>query len=155
CMRCLLCVLLMLKASTNVGTELLATWRREPLTFTGVYGFVHAKEYENTAFEDVPLTPRHAVTLLGGLEDEEVGRFVVEWFYTGRQRLEANPFRSDSVPFMTIGLLVERAFGKVHLFVNGEDLNNVRQTRYDPLIARGAQMDGGRSMLGHRLMDGT
>jgi iron complex outermembrane receptor protein len=71
--------------STNAGTELLATWRKEPLTFTAVYGFVHAREFENTAFADVPLTPRHSVTLLGGLEDEEVGRFVVEWFYTGRQ----------------------------------------------------------------------
>src|SRR5262249_11553523 len=79
-------------ASTNVGTELLATYRKEPISFTAVYGFVHAREFENTGFEDVPLTPRHAVTLLGGLEDEEVGRCVVEWFYTGAQRLDANPF---------------------------------------------------------------
>ena len=121
-------------ASTNVGTELLGTWRREPVSVTAVYGFVRAREYENTAFEDVPLTPRHSVTVLGGMEDEEVGRFVLEWFYTGRQRLEANPFRDESVPFMTIGLLVEKVFGKVRLFLNAEDLNNVRQTQYDPLI---------------------
>jgi iron complex outermembrane receptor protein len=129
-------------ASTNAGTELLATWRKEPLSFTAVYGFVHAREFENTAFEDVPLTPRHSVTLLGGLEDEEVGRFVVEWFYTGRQRLEANPFRSESVLFMMIGLLAERAFGKVRVFVNVEDLNNVRQTAYDPLVRPTQGVDG-------------
>jgi iron complex outermembrane receptor protein len=129
-------------ASTNAGTELLATWRKEPVTFTAVYGFVRAREFENTAFEDVPLTPRHAVTLLGGLEDEEVGRFVVEWFYTGRQRLEANPFRDVSPSFWTIGLLGERAFGKVRVFVNVEDLNDVRQTRYDPLVRPTVGADG-------------
>jgi outer membrane receptor for ferrienterochelin and colicins len=90
----------------------------------------------------VPLTPRHSVTLLGGLEDEEVGRLVVEWFYTGRQRLEANPFRDESAPYMTIGLLAERAFGKVRVFVNVEDLNNVRQTQYDPLIRPTQGVDG-------------
>ena len=129
-------------ASTNVGTELLATWRREPVLVNAVYGYVRAREYENTAFEDVPLTPRHSVTVLGGMEDEDFGRFVFEWFYTGRQRLEANPFRDESVPFMTIGVLVEKVFGKVRLFVNAEDLNNVRQTQYDPLVRPTQGPDG-------------
>jgi outer membrane receptor for ferrienterochelin and colicins len=129
-------------ASTNVGTELLATWRREPLSLTAVYGFVRAREFEETAFADVPLTPRHSLTLLGGLEDEDVGRIVVELFYTGRQRLEANPFRDESVPYTSVGLLVERAIGKVRVFVNGEDLNNFRQTRYDPLIRPVRGVDG-------------
>jgi len=129
-------------ASTNAGTELLATWRKERLTVTAVYGFVRAREYETTAFDEVPLTPRHSVTLLGGLEDEEIGRFVVEWFYTGRQRLEANPFRDESVPYATIGLLAERAFGKLRVFVNVEDLNNVRQTHFDPLLRPARGVDG-------------
>ena len=129
-------------ASTNVGTELLATWRREPVMVNAVYGYVRAREYENTAFEDVPLTPRQSFTLLGGMEDEDFGRFVFEWFYTGRQRLEANPYRDESVPFMTIGLLVEKVFGKVRVFVNAEDLNNVRQTRFDPLIRPTQGSDG-------------
>jgi iron complex outermembrane receptor protein len=129
-------------ASTTVGTELLATWRKEPVSVTAVYGFVQATEFENTAFAEVPLTPRHAVTVLGGIEDVETGRFVVEWFYTGRQRLEANPFRAESVPFMTIGLLAEHAFGRVHVFVNVENLNNVHQTQYDPLVRPVQGADG-------------
>ena len=128
--------------STNVGTELLATWRREPVSVTAVYGYVRAREYENTAFEDVPLTPRHSFTLLGGFEDEDFGRFVFESFYTGRQRLEANPDREQSVPFITFGLLVEKVFGRVRLFVNAEDLNNVRQTRFDPLVRPTQGPDG-------------
>jgi len=129
-------------ASTNVGTELLATWRKEPLYVNAVYGFVRAREYEHTAFADVPLTPRHSVTILGGLEDGDAGRFVFEWFYTGRQRLEANPYRDESASFMTVGFLGERVVGKVRLFINVEDLNNVRQTRYDPLLRRAQGVDG-------------
>jgi iron complex outermembrane receptor protein len=129
-------------ASTNIGTEVLATWRREPLSLTAVYGFVRARQFEEGAFTDVPLTPRHSFTFLGGIEDEDVGRFVVECFYTGRQRLEANPFRNQSVPYTTVGLLAEHAFGKTRVFVNGENLNNVRQTMYDPLIRPVRGMDG-------------
>jgi iron complex outermembrane receptor protein len=129
-------------ASTNVGTELLATWRRAPLSLTAVYDFVRAREFENTAFEDVPLTPRHALTLLGTWERENVGRINVEWFYTGRQRLEANPFRNESVPYTLIGLLAERVIGKVRLFVNGENLMNFKQTNHDPLILPIRGVDG-------------
>lgn len=129
-------------ASTNVGTELLATWRRAPLSFTANYGFVSAREFEETAFADVPLTPRHSLTLLGTWEREGVGRIGVEWFYVGRQRLEANPFRSESVPYTLVGLLAERVIGKVRLFVNGENLMNFRQTEYDPLIRPNRGVDG-------------
>jgi iron complex outermembrane receptor protein len=129
-------------ASANVGSELLATWRRTPLSLTAVYDFVRAREFENTAFEDVPLTPRHALTLLGTWERENVGRIGVEWFYTGRQRLEANPFRKESVPYRLVGLLVERVIGKVRLFVNGENLMNFKQTNYDPLIRPVRGVDG-------------
>jgi iron complex outermembrane receptor protein len=129
-------------ASTSVGTELLATWRRAPLSLTAVYDFVRAREFENTAFEDVPLTPRHALTLLGTWERENVGRINVEWFYTGRQRLEANPFRNESVPYTLVGLLAERVIGKVRLFVNGENLMNFKQTNYDPLILPIRGVDG-------------
>ena len=107
-----------------------------------VYGYVRAREYEGIAFEDVPLTPRHSLTVLGGMEDDEIGRFVVELFYTGGQRLEANPFRDESVPFATIGLLFEKVFGKLRVFVNAEDLNNVRQTQYDALVRPTQGADG-------------
>jgi outer membrane receptor for ferrienterochelin and colicins len=128
--------------STNVGTELLATWRREPLQVNAVYGYVRAREYANTSFEDVPLTPRHSVTVLGMLEDEDVGRLVFECFYVGAQRLEANPYRTEGVPYTTIGAMGEKVLGKVRLFVNAENLLNVRQTQYDPLVRPTQGVDG-------------
>jgi outer membrane receptor for ferrienterochelin and colicins len=43
---------------------------------------------------------------------------------------------------MMIGLLAERAIGNVRLFVNGENLNNVRQTQFDPLLRPMRGVDG-------------
>ena len=66
-------------ASTNHGIELLATWRREPVLVNAVYGYVRGREYENTGLEDVPLTPRHSFTMLGGWK---MG-FLVGWWWDG------------------------------------------------------------------------
>ena len=129
-------------ASTNVGTELLATWRRAPLSLTANYGFVSSRELEETGFADVPLTPRHSLTLIGTWEREGVGRVGVEWFHIGRQRLEANSFRDESVPYSLVGLLAERVIGKVRVFVNGENLTDFRQTDHDPLIRPARGVDG-------------
>lgn len=98
---------------------------------------------------EVPLTPRHTATFVASVEREGKGRVGLEVYYTGRQALEAdmNPYRTYSRPYVLIGLLGERAFetraGIARLFVNLENLTNVRQTRFDPLVlpARGR---GGR-----------
>ena len=128
--------------TTNVGVELLATWRRAPLTITANYAWVRSREFDGGSFDAVPLTPTHAAGVVGMWEREGVWRVGVEWYYTGRQRLEANPFRDESEPYALLGLLVERVFGPVRLFVNGENLGNVRQTQWNPLIRPDRGADG-------------
>jgi len=63
-------------------------------------------------------------------------------FYTGQQRLEENPYRSNSVPYWLFGVLVERRFGPARLFVNAENLANVKQSSYDPLVRPSQHFDG-------------
>jgi outer membrane receptor for ferrienterochelin and colicins len=41
-----------------------------------------------------------------------------------------------------VGLLAEKQFGRVRLFVNGENLTGVRQTRWDPLLLQTRAVDG-------------
>jgi hypothetical protein len=41
-----------------------------------------------------------------------------------------------------IGALTERQFGRFRLFVNGENLTGVRQTRWDPLLRPTRAPDG-------------
>ena len=43
---------------------------------------------------------------------------------------------------MILGLLAEKHFGPVRLFVNGENLTGVRQTRWDPLLRPTQAPDG-------------
>jgi iron complex outermembrane receptor protein len=128
--------------TTNVGLELLATFRREPFALTATYTYVRARETVDRVAHDVPLTPRHGAGLVAMWEVEDVGRLGVEWYYTGRQALEQNPFRSVSEPYVIVGLLGEKQFGRTRLFINGENLTGVRQTRWDPMLRPTRATDG-------------
>ena len=82
--------------TTNAGLELLGTWRRAPFSVTASYTYVRARETVNAIEEDVPLTPRHSAGVVGMWEKEDVGRVGIEWYYTGQQSLEENPYREAS-----------------------------------------------------------
>jgi len=43
---------------------------------------------------------------------------------------------------MVVGVLGERQFGRLRVFVNGENLTDVRQTRWDPLLRPSRATDG-------------
>lgn len=82
---------------------------------TATYTYVRAREMVDAIEEDVPLTPRHSAGLVGMWEKEDVGRVGIEWYYTGRQGLEENPYRDVSQPYMILGSLAERQLGHVRL----------------------------------------
>ena len=130
------------------------------LRITGTYTYLRSTECdpdvglggsvavgESCARREVPLTPRHAVGVVTTVEQEGRSRIGLELYYTGRQTLDDNPYRTESRPYLIVGLMGERAFatraGLARVFLNLENLTNVRQTRFDPLLlpARG---QGGR-----------
>lgn len=118
------------------GSELLLRYKLGAVTLTGSYVFVSATEPQDSGVGlwRVPLTPRHTGGLVAMWEDEERGRLGFEAYYTGRQRLDDNPYRSVSKPYIHLGLLGELVVGRARLFANAENLLNVRQTRTDPLL---------------------
>ena len=128
--------------TTNAGVELLATFRKEPFAVTGTYTYVHAREIVDRVGQDVPQTPRHSAGIVGMWEAEGVGRVGVEWYFTGTQALEENPYRTISEPYVIVGLLGEKQFARMRLFVNAENLTGVRQTRWDPLLRPSRAVDG-------------
>jgi iron complex outermembrane receptor protein len=75
-------------------------------------------------------------------EAKDVGRLGLEVYYTGLQRLEVNPYRTESRPYVILGLLAEKRFGRFRAFVNAENLTDVRQTRWDPLVRPSPSADG-------------
>ena len=58
----------------------------------------------------------------------------------------------SSRPHLLLGALAERRFGGLRVFINAENLLDVRQTKYDPLIAAdaAAATAAGPSMRGRR-----
>ena len=133
----------LVEPTTNMGVELLGLFRRSPLAITASYTYVHSRETEGGVTRDVELTPRHSIGLVGMWENED-GRVGVEWYYTGRQRLEDNPYRDTSESYNIVGLLIERRVGRLRLFVNGENLTDTRQTRWDDPFLRPQRAADGR-----------
>lgn len=118
------------------GGELLARWVRDAVHITASYTYVDASESDpdNGGRREVPLTPRHSFGVVGALEYEDRWRAGVELYYTGEQSLAENPYRTSSRSYVSVGFLAERQFGWWRAFVNAENLGNVRQTRWDPLV---------------------
>jgi iron complex outermembrane receptor protein len=130
------------EATTNVGVELLATGRRGPWVATSTYAYVRSREKGDDGRQDVALTPRHSAGFVGMWERAAWGRIGLEVYFTGRQRLEVNPYRVESTPYVIVGMLVEKRVGIARLFLNAENITNVRQTNWDSLLRPSRGVDG-------------
>ncbi|MCC6317536.1 MAG: TonB-dependent receptor [Gemmatimonadaceae bacterium] len=115
------------------------------LRVTATYTYLRSRECDvdvsharGCPRREVPLTPRHAAGLVASVEQEGRSRVGLEVYHTGRQALHRNPYRAMSRPYVIVGVLGERAVtvgaATARLFINFENLTNVRQTRYDPLL---------------------
>jgi iron complex outermembrane receptor protein len=130
--------------TTNTGVEALAVWKTEDFSFVANYAFVRSREDTDRGRTEIPLTPYHTIGLDGAWDwgEREAWHLGLEWYYTGRQRLEANPFRQESAPYSLFGVLASRRLGRALVFVNGENLTDVRQTDWDPLLRPSRGVDG-------------
>jgi len=142
------------------GTELIARFHREGFDVIATHMYLWSTEPAppDTLFpvwndprtwnltaarvrREVPLNPRHAATfdLLKQIGPARVG---FEVFYTGRQALEDNPFRRTGFPHVLYGGLIDWAVGNSRVYVNVENLGDVRQTRNHPLVKPFRGVDG-------------
>lgn len=125
------------------GSELLLGYNSDGFTITGSYMYVDASEPSlGGGRRTVPLTPKHTAGLVGMWEEEDKGRLGVELYYTGKQPLEDNPYRTVSKPYFELGLLGELVVGKARVFLNAENILNIQQTKYDPVLLRTRAPDG-------------
>jgi outer membrane receptor for ferrienterochelin and colicins len=126
------------------GVEALARWKQGPWVVTGSYLYVDASEPDDFGLsrQAVPLTPRHSAGFVAMWEEHDRGRIGFEAYYTGEQPLDDNPYRAEGDSFLELGLLGEIALGRYRLFLNLENLLDVRQTRDDPLLRPQRAPDG-------------
>jgi iron complex outermembrane receptor protein len=126
------------------GAEAIARYRVEGMSLVGTYSWTRATELDVAlgGRRETPLTPRHALTFTAVRESETRGRIGVEAYYTGLQELDDDPYRRTSRRYLLVGMLAERRLGRVRLFINAENLLNVRQTKYAPLVRPDRRADG-------------
>jgi iron complex outermembrane receptor protein len=128
----------------TTGTELLVRYRAGEFTALFTHGWTRSTEIDPDRGDrrDVPLTPRQAASLTVMWEAEGAGRLGFETYYTGRQSLDDNPYRETGRPYVLIGALAEKRIGRLRLFINAENLLDMRQTREDPLVLPARRPDG-------------
>jgi iron complex outermembrane receptor protein len=133
------------RATRVGGAEGAAIWRFGDSKFLLTYGYARGTrpDAETGQKEPMPLLNRHRV---GGdlmLEKAGVYRIGIEGIYYGRQVLDENPYRTESKPYVYTMAIAMRQFGAVEIVANFENLLDVRQTKYQPLV-RPAPAVGGR-----------
>jgi len=138
------------------GAELLARYRWDSFVVTGNYVHVDATEPDpaGAGRRRMPVTPRGTAGLVAMWEEHGVGRIGLEAYYTGSQNLDDNPFRTRSKPYVELGFLGEIVLGNVSLFVNAENLLDVRQTKHDPLLRPARAPDGSWTVDAWAPLDG-
>jgi len=94
--------------------------------FTG-YSYTVAENHFNAVKSWYPLAPHHKLHFDLVYEVEEKLRVAFESYYTGIQQLnDGNTGKS----YWIFGALVEKSWKHFSLFINSEDLNDVRQTKW-------------------------
>ena len=128
----------------TTGTELLVRYRAGELNALVTHGWTRSTEIDpdDGNRRDVPLTPSQFMSFTLVWEAEGAGRLGFEGYYTGRQSLEENPYRPSGRPYAIFGAMGARQLGRVLLFLNCENLFDVRLTKYDPLIRPTPRPDG-------------
>jgi len=95
------------------------------------YTFTDAKAGYLTGDRHLTLLPRHKVNSSLVFEKHESFKTGVEFYYGSRQTLED---RSLTRSTAEVGLFGEKTFGKISLFINAENLTDVRQGRYGQVV---------------------
>lgn len=125
------------------GTEFIARLHRDELDIIATHMFLWSTEPDpaGSGRREVPLNPRHTASF-DVLREIGPARIGVEVFYTGRQALEDNRYRVRGFPHVLFGGLVDWRIGTSRVFLNVENLADVRQTREQPLVRPLRDPDG-------------
>ncbi len=95
------------------------------------YTFTNAKAGYLTGDRTLTLLPKHKINSSLVFEKHENFKTGVEFYYGSSQTLDD---RSRTSPHCEIGVFGEKTFGKFSLFINAENLTDVRQSRYGLVV---------------------
>ena len=131
------------RPTTTEGTEFIARYHEDDLDIilTHMYLWSTEQEADSRDLREVPLNPRHTASF-DVLWEVGASQFGFEAFYTGHQALERDPFQDVSRDYLLWGVLATHRVGRALLYLNTENLGDVRQTKWAPLVRPRALGDG-------------
>jgi iron complex outermembrane receptor protein len=91
------------------------------------YAYTDANQHVYNTTTQLPLVARHRANMDVTYEIENSFRFGVEGFYTGSQQLSDG---STGRSFYVFGVLVQKMWKRLDLFINAENLTDQRQTKW-------------------------
>jgi outer membrane receptor for ferrienterochelin and colicin len=126
------------------GSELMLRYKYKDIKLIASYLYLDATEFDESSNtrQQIALTPRHSSGFVAMWEEHGSHRVGFEAYYTGKQRLDDNPYRPMSKAYWHLGLLGEITLGQFSWFINAENLLNIRQTKEDPLLLPARASDG-------------
>ncbi|MBI5214257.1 MAG: TonB-dependent receptor [Ignavibacteriae bacterium] len=117
------------------GGELSLKLAYEDFKLSLGYTYTFATQNDRNRIYELALNPRHSFGAILFYENHhQKFKIGLENYWTGTQRLERNPWRDYSPSYWITGLIAEKGFGIVRLFVNFENIFDTRQTRFEPII---------------------
>ena len=132
--------------SNSRGLETFVVYDLEPLFITALYTFTDAREpaaATGSTTTPAPYLPKHTGGIDVTWEDAAHGLWIaLEAFYTGKQPLDRDPYLTQGKPYAVVGLLASQKVGRYKLFFNAENLTNVRQTGFKPLLLSARRTTG-------------
>lgn len=116
------------------GSELLLRYYWRDLKVTGSYLYLDTDSADEAGSLPIALTPQHSAGFVAMWERHGEFRAGFEAYYTGTQRVENNPYISQTKPYWHLGLMGEITRGPVSWFINLENLLDVKQTDTHPML---------------------
>lgn len=121
----------------TAGAEVTGGYEHRGLTLDVGYAYLNSTTISpvTAGRVETPLTPRHSADLAVAWRSGASGpRVVFRVAYTGRQRVFDDPYRTSTPSFTTAALGASFRVGVTEVYLRAENLNDVRQTHYDPLL---------------------
>ncbi|WP_295711062.1 TonB-dependent receptor [Mucilaginibacter sp.] len=104
----------------------------DELVFYLGYTYTDTKRFFNGLTDIQPLTPKNQFSFDSTYEIEGRFRFGAESFYTGRQLLSDG---TTGRGYITFGLLAQKMWKHLDVFINAENLTDQRQTRWGAIYS--------------------
>jgi len=96
------------------------------------YTYTNAKVYDNGLVYDNPLTPKHRFNAALVYELEDNFRIGSELYYFSKQKLSDGSTGKD---YWLTGLVAEKFWKKFSLYINFENIGDVRQARFESIYS--------------------